>query len=64
MSERLVITIEYDVIGDMQPALADATTQIQAGRDRLDPGLITMIQGHIAIKDMADKVLALFDATV
>jgi hypothetical protein len=62
MGERLTITIEYDVTTDMQTALSEAVTQIREHRDRLNPEHLTMLRDiHVAILDMADKVLTVFD---
>ena len=61
MGERLVIVVEYDMVMDSQQALHDAMTQIQEGAARLDPEHIKAVQVHIAIKESAEQVLAMFD---
>lgn len=61
MGERLVIVIEYDAGPDMQQALTDAMTQIQEGADRLDREHVKVVQVHVAIKDSAEQVLAVFE---
>jgi hypothetical protein len=61
MSERLVIVIEYDVVGpDPHQALRDAMTQIREGADRLDQDVVKVVRAHVAIKETADQVLAVF----
>jgi hypothetical protein len=64
MSERMVIVIEYEAGPDMQQALTDAMTQIQEGAERLTRYRrehIKVVQVHVAVKDSADRVLAVFD---
>jgi len=61
MRERLVIVIEYDVVGpDPHQALRDAMTQIREGADRLDQDVVKVVRAHVAIKETADQVLAVF----
>jgi len=60
MSERLVIVIEYDVVGpDPHQALRDAMTQIREGADRLDPNHVKVVGVHVGVEDFVDRVLAL-----
>ena len=61
MSERLVIAIEYDVGPDPHQALRDAMTQIREGADRLNQDVVKVVRAHVAIRDSADQVLAVFD---
>jgi len=61
MGERLVIVIEYDADPDTELALNDAMAQIREGADRLDPDRVEMQQIHVATKDYAERVLAVFD---
>ena len=60
MSERLVIAIEYDVGPDPHQALRDAMTQIREGADRLNQDVVKVVRAHVAIKETADQVLAVF----
>jgi predicted transcriptional regulator len=59
MSERMVIVIEYDATTDLSQPRTEAITQIKEGANRLNPG--HFVQLHVAIKDSADQVLAVFD---
>jgi hypothetical protein len=62
MSERVVIVIEYEAGPDVHLGLHEALTQIREGVDRLDRAAnIKAVQIHVAIKDDADQVLAVFD---
>ena len=58
MGERMVIVIEYDATTDLGYALTEAMTQIKEGANRLNPG--HFVQVHVAIKESADQVLAVF----
>lgn len=65
MSERrVVIVIEYDSGPGLERALTEAMRQIREGADRLDREHIKVVQVHVAIKDVADRVLAVFDDEV
>ena len=60
MGERVVIVIEYDAL-NLERALTEAMAQIKEGADRLDREQTKVVQVHVAIKDHADRVLAVFD---
>jgi hypothetical protein len=59
MSERMVIVIEYDATTDLGQARTEAMTQIKQGADSLNPG--HFVQVHVAIKESAEQVLAVFE---
>jgi len=59
MSERMVIVIEYDATTDLSQPRTEAITQIKEGANRLNPG--HFVQLHVAIKESADRVLAVFE---
>jgi hypothetical protein len=59
MGERMVIVLEYDATTDLGYALTEAMTQIKEGANRLNPG--HFVQVHVAIKECADQVLAVFE---
>jgi hypothetical protein len=59
MSERMVIVIEYDTTIDLGQPRTEAITQIKEGANRLNPG--HFVQLHVAIKESADQVLAVFE---
>jgi len=55
----MVIVLEYDATTDLGYALTEAMTQIKDGANRLNPG--HFVQVHVAIKECADQVLAVFE---
>jgi len=59
MSERMVIVIEYDATTDLSQPRTEAIAQIKEGADRLNPS--HFVQLHVAIKESAEQVLAVFN---
>ena len=61
MGERVVIVVEYDAGSGLEQALIEAMRQIKEGADRLEREHIKVVQVHVAVKDHADRVLAVFE---
>jgi Holliday junction resolvase RusA-like endonuclease len=65
MAERLVIVIEYEAREDLDEfvdPLNEAMTQLRTWIDDHKQPHITPVQVYAAIKDDADRVLAVFES--